>query len=687
MPRNHILGKDATCSILAKFLHPSALVRDKFPNHENTLRLEGFKVVRQEVKRVSRRQQLCVVCTHEDFPNTEMHAVKGWWTVTQPGPPDLYFDVVPNVAPDPNTSEEGEHEIPQVLQNITLQSDDVAVVAAALNGHFMIDDDNEPAPENVPEVNNSNDEECAYAEEWGHGGVCFAKANGSSHHLPRLKNHSRDLKLTRLQLFEVFFPVKFVKEVLLPELNKKVDKDVSYGEFLQFLGIWYRVATTAGYNIRDFWSRVKPPGVRDTPFKFNSIMARPRFEDIVRNLKLTKFNPPNGVDRFWEVRDIINAWNKNMDDEFVSGNYACLDESMSKWVNKYTCPGFVVVPRKPWSLGNEYHSICCALSGIMFGIDLVEGKDQPPNKPKDFQDMGKTVGTMLRLTRSLDSTGTIVIMDSGFCVLKGLIEMRKRGVFGSAMIKKRRYWPKHVKGDEIKAHFVNMDVGSADAIKGTLDGEDFYIVGLKEPDYILMFMSTYGTLDRQGIEQSRQFKDAVNGDQTVQFKYPEIAKNHYDNRDSVDNHNGRRMFPLAIEEQVGTKRWAIRVFQFLLAITEVNVNYGMHEFFDAELEDEIDFRWNISEELLYNPYLLEGHRRVVPVRSVRKMPFADHHLESLPPFKTFCGNGHKTCKTKYIQRKCATCKNEVRTYCTCNIGTPMCTRCFPQHLYNVFSDK
>ena len=28
-------------------------------------------------------------------------------------------------------------------------------------------------------------------------------------------------------------------------------------------------------------------------------------------------------------------------------------------------------------------------------------------------------------------------MDIGFCVLKGLLEMRKRGVYGSALIKKR----------------------------------------------------------------------------------------------------------------------------------------------------------------------------------------------------------------------------------------------------------
>ena len=47
----------------------------------------------------------------------------------------------------------------------------------------------------------------------------------------------------------------------------------------------------------------------------------------------------------------------------------------------------------------------------------------------------KTVGLIIRLTRALCSTGKAVIMDSGFCVLKGLLEMRKRTVCGSTLIK------------------------------------------------------------------------------------------------------------------------------------------------------------------------------------------------------------------------------------------------------------
>ena len=61
----------------------------------------------------------------------------------------------------------------------------------------------------------------------------------------------------------------------------------------------------------------------------------------------------------------------------------------------------------------------------------------------------KTVGLMLRLTILLCITGKEVIIGSVFYVLKGILEMRKRGVSGSALIKKRGYWPKGVHGDAI----------------------------------------------------------------------------------------------------------------------------------------------------------------------------------------------------------------------------------------------
>jgi hypothetical protein len=70
----------------------------------------------------------------------------------------------------------------------------------------------------------------------------------------------------------------------------------------------------------------------------------------------------------------------------------------------------------------------------MYGIELVEGKDAPRQIKVQFDDMGKTVGLLLRLTERLWGTGKVVILDSGFCVLKGIVEVARKGVYAAALI-------------------------------------------------------------------------------------------------------------------------------------------------------------------------------------------------------------------------------------------------------------
>ena len=124
---------------------------------------------------------------------------------------------------------------------------------------------------------------------------------------------------------------------------------------------------------------------------------------------------------------MLEAWGENMQQNFTPGYVNCLDESMSVWTNKFTCPGFMFVPRKPWPFGNEYHSVCCCTSGIIWGIGMVEGKDHPRQLGQPEHDnLGSTVGLLLRILTPIFFKGFIVILDSGFCVLKGIVELRKK---------------------------------------------------------------------------------------------------------------------------------------------------------------------------------------------------------------------------------------------------------------------
>ena len=72
--------------------------------------------------------------------------------------------------------------------------------------------------------------------------------------------------------------------------------------------------------------------------RLNEFMKRNRFEQIIRNLKLASLSPPSCADEFWEVCQIIKAWNDHMITIFIASWMSCLDESMPMLTEKWTCP-------------------------------------------------------------------------------------------------------------------------------------------------------------------------------------------------------------------------------------------------------------------------------------------------------------------------------------------------------------
>ena len=68
----------------------------------------------------------------------------------------------------------------------------------------------------------------------------------------------------------------------------------------------------------------------------------------------------------------------------------------------------------------------------------MEAKYCPPQKPKEtFSDIAQNgATTAFLLCESIFHIGMVVILDIGFTYLKAIIELKKRGVFALALIKK-----------------------------------------------------------------------------------------------------------------------------------------------------------------------------------------------------------------------------------------------------------
>jgi len=101
-----------------------------------------------------------------------------------------------------------------------------------LHGVVDIEDDNTPAPENIPTNNNNLP---VYDNNWHHNGSCFCCILDADNVNATIKNWPRHVIPTDLQLFEHLFPCAFVKTVMLPKMNAKMPAgapQLQYGELL-----------------------------------------------------------------------------------------------------------------------------------------------------------------------------------------------------------------------------------------------------------------------------------------------------------------------------------------------------------------------------------------------------------------------------------------------------------------------
>ena len=123
---------------------------------------------RQEVKLINRTERLCVVFTHDDFDDVELYAAKRYCQVANEGDPDLFFDG--DNVDDSNVTEENAEEVE--LGDEVVRVMGICIPSQDELNHVQqevyMDDDNLPAPKNVPTEPTSDIDEVF--SDWGHDG-------------------------------------------------------------------------------------------------------------------------------------------------------------------------------------------------------------------------------------------------------------------------------------------------------------------------------------------------------------------------------------------------------------------------------------------------------------------------------------------------------------------------------------
>ena len=179
---------------------------------------------------------------------------------------------------------------------------DVEEIGVASAAAPMVDDNNEPAPENCPSHGEMVDN---IFSGWTHSGICERRALISRNTKPELTFWmNKSVKPTNLQMIEGLFFMSFIKSVILPQTNNNLpagEKHVQYGEFLCWLGLWMLMGTLIGPQRHKFWSTHTINAFHGGPLHLGVWMSRKHFDAFLSALSFTDAIPPTFLNRFWEI--------------------------------------------------------------------------------------------------------------------------------------------------------------------------------------------------------------------------------------------------------------------------------------------------------------------------------------------------------------------------------------------------
>ncbi len=228
-----------------------------------------------------------------------------------------------------------------------------------------------------------------------------------------------------------------------------------------------------------------------------------------------------------------------------------------------------------WQLFQVFQGVTTlATSIILFVVQKWKGKDhlKEMEAPK-YDDKGKTVGLLLCLLQSYFTSCCTVVLDSGFCVLKGIVELRKQGFFAGALIKKHQYWSLLVPGNAmdytstIRKLVKMMQFLKCLMRKNITFGAWKSLImwwRLWQLEVLWFLMKVANKLQEGGLME-------VGSQSKPIFNTQNLLIGIFCYRHIVDDYNKLWHSSPALEETWLTQCWAIHAYSFLLAITKVNL--------------------------------------------------------------------------------------------------------------------
>ena len=663
-------GIGAIGSASSRFFHPGDRVREHYPT-DTRMRVTGAVITGEGQRKVRHEMKLCYLVSIPDVDGECYIVKKNFRVDVSPEVPFKSEDARPVArAPRPDLEGVDRAALNNIVPNVRVGPGLDETIAELWAEGVEADDDNEPLEEGAADPPAPPDVQHTFSVPTH----CPRRTLNLTDDRGKWAHHRWDeiAEYTEMKLFRMAFPEEWIETVLIPTTNGHLTNRMTLGEFYKWLGCNFFMACFQGISDRESWWSKSPVSMYDgAPFRLGNVMSLYRYKEITMAIRFTDKAAPTlerdgYVDRFHEVRNMLDVFN-----EYYASNYHpswlnVLDESMSSWLSKF-CPGFMCVPRKPHPFGNEYHSIADGDDGkpIMWRVKLVEGKDRPKKAdgqwvfPTEYPGLGKTTTTMLEMTKPIHGKGKVVVGDSGFCVREGVIECHKRGVWFQAYVKKRGNWPRGVPGEAIDRYFDDLPLGHCESLVAEYDNIEFRIHCCRDSKYVSKIMSTHGMLETR--EDHPTYRKVDGSWKT--FKYTEPFSRYSRAKHWVDDVNNRRHDPIGLEEVWGTKWWAMRQFTFLCSVAEVNAVQSRARGRNKVTAPQLDFHRKLAQQMMENT-IDEPVVPQLPAIRTRRPRSSEHKC-----LKQKRGEGmwdfsyrrFKCVASEYVRLRCHCCRKKFRT--------------------------
>ena len=198
-------------------------------------------------------------------------------------------DIGPMALDENNCADGAEANFAPILLSVRMSNLCLEDMVELRHQGIYIDDDNNPAPDNIPRQG----ETTTVTGNWRREGIIFhckaVNLQNSSASFRHYYSHYAILRMSLLQLFFIMFPEEYLEEVLIPETNKGLSVPIDLQEYIQWVGFWIYMTCWIGIEILwDWWFTTTPLMDEGAPFRINLIMSCNRFDSIISYLSFYK---------------------------------------------------------------------------------------------------------------------------------------------------------------------------------------------------------------------------------------------------------------------------------------------------------------------------------------------------------------------------------------------------------------